>query len=502
MSKFQVIATLNTHLLNTESLEGMHRHGATILRINGSHIQPAELAHYAKEVRKVLGHRINILVDLPGNKIRTAMLSQPIPLRAGKTFELFAAQVNYPGFVGVLKVGDVILANDSLYKFTVVSANAEKATLSSHTDGLLISNKGMHLIGRPLDLPFLFPRDRELLASAKENGLDYIGYSFVRTAADVDEAMAAIKGTPLKAIIKVETAPAVENLDAILDRAEEFLVDRGDLSCDVTIERVDHYQKLILKRGKLRGKKVYFATQFLHSMLENNVPLIAEACGLADAIHCGVDGIQLSEETAIGKHPLEVLETVQRTLRANPQHARLRDQSGVAPVLWLTGRSGAGKTTITNQLAAQLEAAGLRCCVVDGDDFRAFFNNDVGYTKEDRIRNQRNIAFTAFQASKSFDLVIVSSLSPYRELRAFAREKLARFHEIFVDCSQETCVARDPKGHYKNTAQAKDANFVGVTEEYEAPASPELTLNTQILSAEQAASTLAAYVFKIGKNHA
>jgi len=479
---FQVIATVNTHLLTRAALKGLAANGATILRINGSHAKASEIEFYAREIRRTLGRKIKILMDLPGNKIRTSDLSQPLVLAIGKTFELRPEHLNYPRFLGHLAPGDVLLANDSLFRFEVVSASPKKAVLLSHSEGQLTSNKGVHLTGKHPPMPFLFARDRDLIKAAVKHKLDYIGLSFVRDAADVAEARRAIKGAPLALIVKVETASAVRNLDEVLASAGEFLVDRGDLSCDVGIEHVERFQKMILRRGKAAGKKVYFATQFLHSMVKNNVPLIAEACGLSDAIVCGVDGVQMSEETAIGAHPLEVLRTVRKMRAAARPPLRLVKAAG-APVLWMTGPSGSGKTTLARALSRELEDLGFRCCVVDGDDFRAFWGNDIGYTKEDRIKNLRSMIFTAYQASRSFDVVIVSSLSPYRALRDFARSKIANFHEIHVDCSIAECRKRDPKGHYKKAARGGHKNFIGVSEEYERPRRPELRLDTEKLDA-------------------
>lgn len=475
---FQVIATVNTHLLTRPALRGLAANGATILRINGSHAKASEIAFYAREIRRTLGRKIKILMDLPGNKIRTSDLSQPLILAVGKTFELRPEHLNYPRFLKHLAPGDILLANDSLFRFEVVSATPKKAVLLSHSEGQLTGSKGIHLTGKHPPMPFLFARDRDLIKAAVKNGLDYIGLSFVRDAGDVREARAALKGARMSLIVKVETAAAVRNLDEVLASADEFLVDRGDLSCDVGIENVERFQKMILRRGKAAGKKVYFATQFLHSMVKNNVPLIAEACGLSDAVVCGVDGVQMSEETAIGQHPLEVLKTVRKMRLAARPSLKLKKGTG-APVLWLTGPSGGGKTTLTRALSSELEDLGFRCCVVDGDDFRAFWGNDVGYTKEDRIKNQRSMIFTAYQASRAFDVVIVSSLSPYRSLRDFARSKIANFHEVLVDCSLAECRRRDPKGHYKKTASGGHKNFIGVSEEYERPRRPELTLDTE-----------------------
>lgn len=495
MSNFQVIATLNTHLLNKETLQGLQAAGATIFRINGSHIQPSELEIYSRAVRGALGSGVKLLVDLPGNKIRTGILSQPIILKSGGSFEIYASQFNYTKFLSHLSVGDVLLANDSLFKFRVESVNPEKATLFSFTDGELKSNKGVHLIGKEIDLPFLFDRDQQLIDSAIKNDFDYIGYSFVRTAEDVNQANLKLNGTKLKPIIKVETAPAIKNLDAILDRADHFLVDRGDLSCDVGIHKIDDFQKMILRAGKAKGKKIYFATQFFHSMLENPVPLIAEVCGFSDAYSNGVDGIQLSEETAVGKHPKAILDLILKIRKSISESVRARlTKKDFAQVLWLTGPSGSGKSTISAALISELKKNGLNVAFIDGDEFREFFGNELSYSKEDRIRNQKSIIFSAAQAAKVFDVVVVASLSPFREIREFARGKMKNFHEIFVDCPIDECRKRDPKGHYARMSAGANENFVGLNSDYEQPLRPELRLESAKLSVGESKDLILRYL--------
>ena len=496
MKPIDIIATLNHHLLEPSMLKDLKAAGATIFRINGAHAKPEEIPHYVSAIRKALGNEIKILVDLPGNKIRTNSLSQPIILNAGKPFDLWSTQINYPGFISHLSVGDELLANDSLFRFRVLSVEKDKVTFLSMTDGQLGSNKGMHLIGKSIDLPFLFERDQELIKQGISTGIDYVGFSFVRTAEDVKTANEVLKNTQVKMIIKVETNPAVKNLSSILDLADEFLVDRGDLGCDVGIENIDRIQKYILKSAQRKGKKVFFATQFLHSMVYNNTPLIAEVCGLADALRVGIGGLQLSEETAVGKHPVEVLKMIERVRKSVSDEAKLKPRKDPTTgiVLWLTGRSGSGKTTISKILEPMTDSRLLKSCLIDGDEFRAFFDNQAGYSKEERLRNLQNIAFTAFQAAKVFDLVIVSSLSPYQSSRDFARKKIANFHEIYIDCDQKICQERDPKGNYKKALEGKMESYVGVTEEYEVPKSPDLHINTEKQSPEQAAETILSYL--------
>ena len=496
MNNFDVITTLNLHLLNADMLTKLSKNGASIFRINGSHIRVDELNIYSSSVRNVLGKEAKLLIDLPGNKIRTAILSQPIVLQTGKSFDLHSDQINYPGFLENLAEGDLLLANDSLFKFRVEEIYKDKVTLLSYTDGALKSNKGIHLVGKIVKSPFLFDRDRALIEEAKKCEVDYIGFSFVRTVADVEEARKSLKNSSLGSIFKIETASAVKNLEQLIPLADNFLVDRGDLSCDIGIENVDRIQKFILRTVKKHpNKKIFFATQFFHSMLENNVPLISEICGFSDAVNEGVDGIQLSEETAVGKHPLEILQLIQNTLNADRTRRHIK-QNREIPVLWLTGQSGSGKTTLAKKLHTFLEYEGLRSCLIDGDEFRAFWGADQNYSREGRVQNQKNLIQAAYQATKNTDIVIVSSLSPYRDLRALAAERFKNFHEIYLKCSIEECKKRDPKGLYRKAQEGELKNFIGISsaEVYEEPVNPNLVIDTETTSQLESFDKIIAYL--------
>lgn len=490
MKRIDVIATLNTHLLEDQILKSFQRKGATFFRINGSHVDAEELCQFVTKIRLAVGNTVNILLDLPGNKIRFTGLKESMMIERGETIEVHGDYLNFPQFISELKPGDTLLAADSQHKFTVEKVTGTSVFFHCHTSGELKKGKGLHLTGRHPQLPFFFEKDYQLIEEAKKLNIDYLGLSFVRDASDIAEAQKAIVGTNISLIVKVETAPAVENLDAILAKGEEFLVDRGDLSCDVGIENVEYYQKYILNRAKQAGKKVYFATQFLFSMVENNTPLISEHTGLYDAIASGVDGVQMSEETAIGRYPEKVLDLIQKTIRS-VENMQLQKQG--KSVFWLTGFSGSGKTTIARAWKDRLERQGQRACLIDGDEFREFWGNEIGHTEADRVKNQRNIIFTAHQALKIFDVVIVASLSPIREMRELARQKLQGFHEVFVNCPIEECARRDPKGLYRKVKEGKLSDFVGFEQKYQPPENPELTIDTGNLPFEKAVELIHDY---------
>jgi len=251
-----------------------------------------------------------IMMCLPGNKIRTANLSEPIRLTKGESFILHDYEINYPFVTRFLKKGDIVLANDSIFSFEVVEAIDNSIKLLSHSDGLLFSNKGLNLKGIYKDLPFLFDKDRRLIEMATELKIDYLALSFVRNAEDVKEVRNILRNSNMHLIAKIETLSAVQNLDSIINEADSILVDRGDLSTEIGILKLATTQDRIIDAAFSAKKDVYLATHFLKNMETKPIPLIPEIIDLCKTIKSGIAGIQLSEETAIGKYPLECVKLV------------------------------------------------------------------------------------------------------------------------------------------------------------------------------------------------
>ncbi len=161
--------------------------------------------------------------------------------------------------------------------------------------------------------------------------------------------------------------------------------------------------------------------------------------------------------------------------------------------LWFTGLSGAGKTTISKIVEDQLRERGSRVEILDGDVVRENLSKGLGFSKEDRDINIRRIAFVADLLSRNGVPVITAAISPYRELRDEARETMGdRFIEVFVKASVEVCAERDVKGLYEKAFRGEIKEFTGVSDPYEPPLNPEITLDTENQSAEESAHSLLA----------
>lgn len=147
-------------------------------------------------------------------------------------------------------------------------------------------------------------------------------------------------------------------------------------------------------------------------------------------------------------------------------------------VIWLTGLSGAGKTTIAHALAERLREAGYRVEILDGDVVRQHFSKGLGFSKEDRIENIKRVAYVAHLLARNGVVVITALISPYREGRNYARQLIGDFIEVYVKCPLEVLIERDVKGLYAKALRGEIQNFTGISDPYEPPESPEVVVET------------------------
>jgi adenylylsulfate kinase len=171
----------------------------------------------------------------------------------------------------------------------------------------------------------------------------------------------------------------------------------------------------------------------------------------------------------------------------------LRHSPGI--VIWLTGLSGAGKSTIADALHHELATTGVASVVLDGDEIRAGLNSDLGFSAEDRLENVRRLAHVARLIASWNQVVIVAAITPGQAMRELARRIVgAGFREVFVDTPIAVCEARDPKGLYQKARSGALKTFTGVSDTYECPASPDLVLRTHASSLAEEIQTLQALI--------
>ena len=274
------------------------------------------------------GIPIGILVDLPGPKIRVGKVSpEPIILRNGSQLTLTRRRVvgnprlvslSHPSILRRLNKGDSVFLADGTMKLTVEHVRSDGAVCRVNRGGALFSGKSVNLPGKRLRLQTLARKDVSLMRLALKNGADFIGLSFTTSAEDLVRAQRITKQAGHRAwiIAKIENRQAVENFDEIVEEANGIMVARGDLGVEMGIDDIPFLQKKIIQKANRAGKPVITATQMLESMVDNAMPTRAEVADVANAIIDGTDAVMLSEETAIGKYPVETVKVMKRVAAA------------------------------------------------------------------------------------------------------------------------------------------------------------------------------------------
>ncbi len=166
--------------------------------------------------------------------------------------------------------------------------------------------------------------------------------------------------------------------------------------------------------------------------------------------------------------------------------------------VWFTGLSGAGKTTISQALEKKLRAAGAKLEVLDGDIVRTNLTKGLGFSKEDRDENVRRIGFVSHLLTRNGVIVLVSAISPYRDVRDQVRQRIGDFVEVYANASVEVCESRDVKGLYKKARAGEIKNFTGISDPYEAPLNPEVDCETDKETLEESVNKVMAKLEELG----
>ncbi|HLI89136.1 MAG TPA: adenylyl-sulfate kinase [Ktedonobacteraceae bacterium] len=166
--------------------------------------------------------------------------------------------------------------------------------------------------------------------------------------------------------------------------------------------------------------------------------------------------------------------------------------------IWFTGLSGAGKSTLSKLVEARLQARGRNVEILDGDVVRTHLSKGLGFSREDRDTNIKRIAFVCKLLTRNGAACISAAIAPYRETRAWAREEIGNFVEVYVKCPLEVCRQRDVKGLYKLADEGKIQNFTGVSDPYEEPENPELVVETDKETPEESADRIIARLEELG----
>ncbi|MEX2275702.1 MAG: pyruvate kinase [Actinomycetota bacterium] len=367
----KLVCTLGPASSGVDGVRALADAGADVFRINFSHGDAATHEALVAAVREVDEERetdLAVLVDLPGPKIRLGRLAQePMELRAQQAFVLdpdvavgdeLHATTTYPDIAGDLRAGDRILLADGAVELLVRAIDGRAVACDVVRGGRVRSGAGVNVPAERLGLPAITERDREGLARALDLKVDLVAQSFVRTADDIDELRVLMGHRAVPIVAKIETRPAIEDADAILEEADAIMVARGDLGVELPIEEIPVLQKRLLRAAREAGRPAIVATQMLESMVHAPRPTRAEATDVANAVLEGADAIMLSAETAIGEYPIEAARAAVRIAEVAEANVAL----GTAPAVVPRDDEAHGVAAAASRLAAQLAGVTAIAC--------------------------------------------------------------------------------------------------------------------------------------------
>lgn len=326
MRRTKIVCTIGPASSSKEILTDLIKEGMDVARLNFSHGTTQWHGRIIKAIRELallLGKPVAILQDLAGPKIRIGPVQKGVTVRAGSIFVLTTRQmvgnakeasVSYPGLPQDVRPGDTILLSDGALELKVLESVGENIECEVVVGGELSSNKGINLPTGTIKAPILSDEDRRDLEFGLDNGVDYLALSFVKGAEEIIKVKDIIQGrgftTPV--VAKIERHEALAEIDSIIAAADAIMVARGDLAVETSLEMVPLVQKMLIKKANAQAKPVITATQMLKSMVDNRRPTRAEASDVVNAIFDGTDALMLSEETAVGKFPVEAVKMMNK----------------------------------------------------------------------------------------------------------------------------------------------------------------------------------------------
>jgi pyruvate kinase len=350
--KTKIVCTIGPASRSEAVLEQLISRGMNVARLNFAH---GTLLGHREDIRRIrtvaakTERSCMIMADLPGPKIRIGKLvNEPLLLEKGNEVILTVQDavgttdqipVEYKRLPESVNPGSLIFLNDGFIQLQVEKVSKDKVFCRTVIGGPLLSYKGLHLPGVKIFADAVSDMDLEFVAFALQEGVDAFGVSFAETADDIRKvkAFAQKNGQSAYVVAKIERAEAIANFDEIVTAADAIMIARGDLGVQIPIEDVPAVQKKLINKANLLGRPVITATQMLLSMTENIRPTRAEVSDVANAIFDGTDAVMLSEETAIGKYPVETVEMIAKIATSAERERKSVQALADLPAYFRTG---------------------------------------------------------------------------------------------------------------------------------------------------------------------
>lgn len=316
----KIISTIGPNSYDESTLKRLKDEGTDYFRINLSHTSFEDIE---SQISYLSDKGLPLIVDTEGPQVRTGNL-EDISFVNGSEVKIYDSQIDCDsqnlsltpkGILHKLKKGSEIYLAFGSAHFTVKdTSNLNEGYVLSHVNhgGTIGSRKAVHIQNTSLDLPPFSYKDLKAIEFAKSLGVKHFTLSFMEDPSFVEE----IRGFYPEAVIysKIESKKGLDNLDGIADVSDGILIDRGDLSSDISIQKVPFVQKYIIERVRSKGLDVFVATDTLQNMFDSPRPNAADANDMVNTLLDGATGIALTKETAVGKHPVETVQMLRRIM--------------------------------------------------------------------------------------------------------------------------------------------------------------------------------------------
>ncbi|MBS0654511.1 MAG: pyruvate kinase [Verrucomicrobia bacterium] len=326
MTRTKIICTIGPAVASLEKILHLIESGMNVARLNfshGTHEEHLKSINLLKEARQKTGKPLAIMLDTKGPEIRLGKVPKGgIEVQPGdrlwlvkEAIEATSQQISlHPPFViDEVESGTHILIDNGYIQAHIVETAPNGILIEFENHGVIHSSKGVNIPNIDLDLPAMTHRDIADIRFGCANGIDIVAASFIRCAdhvLDIKKLLVEEKRPDVLVISKIENNKGVHNFDSILQVSDGIMIARGDLGVEVQLSRVPLLQKMMIKKCYLAGKPAVTATQMLESMIHNPRPTRAEASDVANAILDGTSAVMLSGETAVGKYPIETVQTM------------------------------------------------------------------------------------------------------------------------------------------------------------------------------------------------
>jgi len=321
----KIVATMGPASWHKDVMKDMIIAGVNVFRVNfshGDHETHRRTIRLVKELNEEFNCKTAVLADLQGPKLRIGDVEEGAVINEGDTLTFTTNRVegtaelvymNYQKFPQDVNTGEHILLDDGKLMCEVLETDKKDTVVTKVIQGgPLKSKKGVNLPNTKVSLPCLTEKDLEDVVVAMEEGVEWIGLSFVRDADDVNELRKIINdfGSFAKIVSKIEKPEAVVDIDKIIDATDAIMVARGDLGVEIPYSSVPMVQKMIVEKCHLKATPCIIATQMMESMIDSQSPTRAEVNDVANSVCDGADAVMLSGETSVGKFPAKVVETM------------------------------------------------------------------------------------------------------------------------------------------------------------------------------------------------